>query len=102
VVALQELISVQVVGSSGNSRGGDDEPEGPRSFVVYVVVDSQNNFGAVLRSHDLAQVMAGEKVDDAREVLHRDVTRDSPTVHQITGLTKEIGTDWDPEGWMKT
>lgn len=69
-------------------------------YVVYLVVDSQNEFGAVLRSHALALVMAGKTMDDESQVLHLEVTEDCPSVARIRELTREMGRDWSLEEWL--
>lgn len=66
-------------------------------FVVYVRVDSQNGFGAVIRNHALALVMVGENVRNGSEILHLELTKDPPLVSMRNTLTETIGTDWELE-----
>lgn len=71
-----------------------------RLFVVYVVVDSQNGFGALLRSHALALIKAGETFDDSDQVLHLEITETSPPIARIKQLTQEFGSSWLLEEWV--
>lgn len=75
--------------------------EDDRLYLVYLAVDSQNAYGAVIRTHALVLVMAGEEMSDNSLVLHLEVTEKSPTIGRIRELTREAGGRWELEDWVE-
>ncbi len=75
--------------------------EGEGLFIVYLAVDSQNAFGAVVRTHALVLVLAGKEMGDNSEALHLEVTKGSPAIGRIKELMREAGGAWELEDWVK-
>lgn len=75
--------------------------EADRLYIVYLAVDSQNGFGAVLRNHALALVMAGEELEDDSQVLHLELSEESQSIARIKELTREMGEGWVLEEWVE-
>lgn len=103
ITAAREAMKARLVspGSasfpSGQSRIAARTGDG-KFLVVYVAADSQNKFGATLRSHSL--VLVGD-ADGTMHVLHTQVFEKSPTTADVRKLTEEMGSDWRLEDWLK-
>ena len=72
-----------------------------RLYVIYLEVDSQNAYGGIVRSYGLALVMAGQTIEDDCQLLHLEVSNDSPRVARVKELTLEMGDDWVLEDWLE-
>lgn len=66
--------------------------------IAYIVVDSQNRFGAMLRSQTL--VLLG-RVGEAWQVLDTRTFETSPTIRDVRALSEELGTGWRIEKWLE-
>lgn len=66
--------------------------------IAFIAADSQNKFGATLRSYGL--MILGEDEGKA-QVLHTQVFENSPTVSDVRKLMQEIGENWQIEDWLR-
>jgi|APFre7841882793_1041355.scaffolds.fasta_scaffold30527_1 hypothetical protein len=66
--------------------------------IAFVVADSQNKFGAMLRSESL--VLLWDR-NGTMESVHTEVFEKSPTVRDVRKLTEEVGKDWAIEEWLR-
>lgn len=65
--------------------------------IVYVVVDSQNKFGAMLPTYALAMV---NDRGDHGEVVHMQTFSESPTRADFEKVCEELGEDWKIAEWV--
>lgn len=82
---------------AGLSRIAARSAEG-KYLIVYVAVDSQNGFGALLRSECLVLLLDSE---GSMLVLHAETFTKSPTVQDVRRLTEEVGDGWQIEPWLQ-
>lgn len=82
--------SVEVVAQSDEDR----------LYVVYLVVDSQNSYGAMCRNYALALVMSAEDADHKGSILHLEIAEESPSISRVQELTREMGEDWVLADWV--
>jgi len=82
---------------SGESKIAARTKDG-QFVAVYVVTDSDNRMGALLRSYALALVFA--RVSTAEAVETR-LFETSPTVQDLQALLVEAGVGWVLEDWVK-
>lgn len=69
-------------------------------YVVYLVVASQDAFGALLRNYALVLVRLAERIGADGQVLHVEITEQSPQAVQIKELTQGVGEEWELEDWV--
>lgn len=71
-------------------------------FVVCLVVDSDNRFGATIRNYGVALVkVTGHSLDDSREeVLTLELSETSPPISRIKEMTEVLGDKWHLEDWV--
>ena len=65
-------------------------------YIVYLEVDSQNAFGATVRSYALALMISN---DQETVALHLEVQEDPISTGRVKELTREMGSGWKIEPW---
>lgn len=102
IAAAREALKAHLVspGSAefpfGTSRIAARTQDG-QYLALFLVVDSQNGFGALLRSYGLVLVWDRK---DRVEAVHTLVFENSPTAADLRKITEEIGESWQIEQWV--